>query len=148
MSLPNSQCFFNWWFYDVAKVVMIHKMIQTKIGYKLNYESKLFKTSIYSFFGYPIEQCIKIWRVFFLKISNSGNWKSQKCFFQIFNCQKRKKRTWGISKRQKKKQRIRESRDIEREREREREREEEKRGEWSEWVMHDWRVFLVVNAKI
>jgi hypothetical protein len=36
----------------------------TKIGYKLNYESKLFKTLIY-IFGYPIEQCMKIWRFFF-----------------------------------------------------------------------------------
>jgi hypothetical protein len=51
-----------------------------------------------------------------------------KCFFQIFNCQKRKKRIWRISKRQKKKQRIMESRDIERARE----RVEEKRGQWSE----------------
>jgi hypothetical protein len=64
-----------------------------------------------------------------LKISKSS-WikKIQKCFFQIFNCQKRKKRIWGISKRQKKKQKIRESRDTERKR-REREREEKRREE-------------------
>jgi hypothetical protein len=50
--------------------------------------------------------------------NSKSSWikKLQKCYFQIFNCQKRKKRIWGISKRQRKSQRIRESRDIERER--------------------------------